>query len=201
MRVLTLIISMAVAFPAAADSLWPGGRANFGNHSSLVTDSRALSIGDLVTVRVMESASAQQSAETSTNSHAQMAGAAGIGGWNTRSSTLPINSWGLGGQTNASGGGKTERGGKLVTTITARVVNIQENGNLMIEGRRSLKINEEKQHIFLRGVIRPGDIGPNNVVMSSSISDAQISYEGHGPLSEKAEMGFFTRILDWIGIL
>ena len=63
MKALYLLMCIGLVVPAAADSLWPGGRANFGNHASLVTDTRALQIGDLVTVRIMESASAEQDRE------------------------------------------------------------------------------------------------------------------------------------------
>ncbi len=66
------------------------------------------------------------------------------------------------------------------------MVSVLESGNLVIEGRRSLKLNEEKQNIYVKGVIRPKDVGRNNTIASSLISDAQIEYEGKGPLSEKA---------------
>jgi flagellar L-ring protein precursor FlgH len=199
-KIILSVAMLGLLQGAQADSLWPGGRSNFGNASSLVTDIKALNVGDLVTVRIIEAAEASQSTNTKTNKMAQGAVAAGVGGWSNRSTTLPINSYGAGASTNSQGGGSTQRGSEIVTTLTARVVNIQENGNLLIEGRRTLKINQEKQHISLRGIIRPADVGSNNIVLSSSISDAQILYEGVGPLSEKSDVGIFTRILDWIGI-
>ncbi|MES2200941.1 MAG: flagellar basal body L-ring protein FlgH [candidate division FCPU426 bacterium] len=181
-----------------ADSLWPGGQANAGNTSNMMTDRRALKIGDLVTVRIVEQATAEQHSNLSTNKQASISGGAGLGSWTKGS--MPVSSYGAGGQENFDGGGSSSRGGRILTTLTARVINMLDSGNLVIEGRRSLKINDEKQHIYVRGVIRPADVGRDNTVLSSAISDAQIMYEGKGVISEKSRPGFFTRLLDWLWI-
>lgn len=188
---------------ASADSLWPNGAAgnvSNANSANMITDRRALKIGDLVTVRIIEQASAQQDTNMKTQKQASVAGSAGLGSWNN-SGTAPIQGYGAGANESFNGGGSSARSGKIVTTLTARVVSLLDSGNLVIEGRRSLKINDEKQHIYVRGVIRPGDVGRDNSIASTSISDAQIMYEGKGPLSEKSKPGFFTRILDWLWIL
>lgn len=190
---------LALAAPAAADSLWPGGANDFGNESTMITDNRALRVGDIVTVQIIEAATAQQSTSMKTAKQASVSGGAGQGAW-SRNSGMPLTSYGAGGQESFDGGGSAARTGKLVTTLSARVVNVLDSGNLVIEGRRSLKLNEEKQQIYVRGIIRPKDVGRNNTVLSSSMSDAQIVFEGKGPLSEKSRAGFFTRLLDWLGI-
>ena len=182
-----------------ADSLWPGGTADYGNASNSISDSRALKVGDIVTVQIMESATASQASSLKTAKEASVSGGAGQGSW-SKGGGSPITSWGAGGQESFDGGGQSARSGKLVTTLSARVIQVLETGNLVIEGRRSLKLNEEKQNIYVKGVIRPKDVDRNNSVSSAVISDAQIIYEGKGPLTEKAKAGFFTRLLDWIGI-
>jgi flagellar L-ring protein precursor FlgH len=184
---------------AGADSLWPGGQANAGNGANLITDKRALKVGDLVTVKIVEAASAEQSTKVSTSKEASVGGGAGQGSWRAHSG-IPMTSYGAGASEGFDGGGTSARSGRILTTLTARVINVLDSGNLLIEGRRSLKINDEKQHIYVRGVIRIGDVGRDNSVLSSAISDAQIMYEGKGPLSEKSRPGFFTRLLDWLGI-
>jgi flagellar L-ring protein precursor FlgH len=188
-----------LAGPLSADSLWPGGRANAGNASNLITDKRALKVGDLVTVKIVESATAEQASNLQTAKEASVGGGAGQGSW-TSGSGVPVTSYGAGANESFKGGGTSSRSGRIITTLTARVINVMDSGNLVIEGRKSLKINEEKQHIYVKGVIRVADVGRDNSVLSSSISDAQIMYEGRGPLSEKSRAGFFTRLLDWLGI-
>lgn len=182
-----------------ADSVWPGGANDFGNSATMISDNRALKVGDIVTVQIIEAATAQQSSSVTTSKQSSVSGGAGQGSW-SKNSGNPLTSFGAGGQESFDGGGSAARTGKLVTTLSARVISVLDSGNLVIEGRRSLKLNEEKQNIYVRGVIRPKDVGRNNVVMSSSISDAQIVYEGKGPLSEKSHVGIFTRLLDWLGI-
>jgi flagellar L-ring protein precursor FlgH len=199
MKMISFAILILAASASYADSLWPGGQANAGNGANLVTDKRALKVGDLVTVRIVESATAEQNTNLTTSKEASVGGGAGAGSW-SGSSSLPVTSYGVGGSEAFRGGGSSARSGSILTTLTARVIRVLDSGNLVIEGRKSLKINEEKQHIYVKGVIRVQDVGRGNTVLSSAISDAQIMYEGKGPLSEKARAGFFTRLLDWLGI-
>lgn len=199
LNILALLTAFTLAASLGADSLWPGGQANNGNTASLITDRRALKIGDLVTIKIIEAATATQSTSMKTNKETAVGGGAGLGSWR-RGSGVPIQSYGAGGSESFEGGGTSGRSGKLITTLTARVVSVLDSGNLVVEGRRSLKINDEKQHIYVRGVLRAGDIGKDNSVYSSALSDAQILYEGKGPLSEKSRPGFFSRLLDWLWI-
>lgn len=187
------------AASALADSLWPGGSSDFGNVSNPVSDNRALKVGDIVNVRINESATATQRSQVSTNKQATVAGGAGQGFFYPNQG-MPITSFGAGGEESFDGGGTNANSGNLITTLAARVIAVLDSGNLVIQGQRSIKINDEKQNIFIRGVIRPKDVDRNNSVSSSIISDMQISYAGRGPLSEKAHPGFFSRFVDWLGI-
>jgi flagellar L-ring protein precursor FlgH len=196
-----ILISFLALAPAGspADSLWPGGASDYGNGANAVSDSRALKVGDIVTVQIMESATAQQASSMTTGKQASVSGGAGQGTFSKNGGT-PLTSFGATGTESFDGGGQAARSGTLVTTLSARVVSVLESGNLVIEGHRSLKLNEEKQDIYVKGIIRPKDVGRNNTVTSSMISDAQIVYEGKGPLTEKAKAGAFSRLLDWFGI-
>jgi flagellar L-ring protein precursor FlgH len=191
---------LLVSAGAGADSLWPGGSDDFGNVANSISDNRALKVGDIVTVEINESATATQSSQVSTNKLATVAGGAGFGSWTPNNGALPISSFGAGGEESFDGGGTNANSGALVTTLSARIIAVLDSGNLVIQGQRSVKINDEKQNIYIKGVIRPKDVDRTNTVLSSVISDEQISYSGRGPLSEKAHPGFFTRLLDWLDI-
>ncbi|HTB22756.1 MAG TPA: flagellar basal body L-ring protein FlgH [bacterium] len=196
-----VVLSALAAFaaPAGADSLWPGGSSDFGNVSNGISDNRALKVGDIVTIRINESATATQSSQMSTNKQASVAGGAGQGNF-APNQGMPITSFGVGGEESFDGGGTNANSGALVTTLSARIISVLDSGNLVIQGQRSVKINSEKQNIFIKGVIRPKDVDRNNTVLSSVISDEEISYSGRGPLSEKSHPGFFSRFMDWLGI-
>jgi flagellar L-ring protein precursor FlgH len=85
----------------------------------------------------------------------------------------------------------------LQAQLTARVVRVLENGNLLIEGRRQLTLNAEDEFIVITGIIRPEDISASNSVSSSNIADARILYTGSGVVTDKQHPGWLTRVLDW----
>jgi flagellar L-ring protein precursor FlgH len=78
------------------------------------------------------------------------------------------------------------------------VVEVLPSGNLRIRGQREVKVNREKQTVFLEGVIRPEDISPFNSVVSTQIADARIKYTGRGVLGDVQGPGWLSRIMDWI---
>ena len=94
------------------------------------------------------------------------------------------------------GDGKHEPGGKIVGTITARVTEVMPNGTLSVESRKEITINNEKQVLILRGLVRPEDISVSNMVESGKVADAQIYLVGDGVLQEKQRQGWLVRILD-----
>ena len=80
--------------------------------------------------------------------------------------------------------------------MTARVIDVLPNGNMLIEGRRNIKVNNEDQEIILEGTVRPRDIGADNVVNSIYIADARISYSGRGIISDRQSPGWLMNIVD-----
>ena len=69
----------------------------------------------------------------------------------------------------------------LTFRIAANIVDIQPNGNLVIEAHRTIRINEEVWQQSLTGVVRRSAIGPDRTVRSDEVADLRI---------EKREMGF-----------
>lgn len=96
------------------------------------------------------------------------------------------------------GEGDTNRAGKLVATITAKVVEVMPNGNLVLEARKELTINSETQILVLTGVVRPDDVSSDNQVFSNKLADARVYYVGDGVLQEKQSPGWLVRVLDHV---
>jgi flagellar L-ring protein precursor FlgH len=99
------------------------------------------------------------------------------------------------------GGGKIERTGKLLARITVVVESVDPNGMLMVTGEQDIYVNEERQRIAVAGRVRPQDIGTDNTVLSTRLSQARIEMTGQGLLAEKQKPGILTRFLGWLGIL
>jgi len=163
------------------------------SRKSLFSDHRAMQKGDILTVRILESATASGEATTSTSKKNSFSG--------ILSKFFGLNLHGhneLSGKDEISfeGKGKTNRSDKLMTTITVKVVDVLPNGNLVIQGRRELVINNEHRYIILKGIVRPEDISYNNEVLSTQIADAEVIYKGKGVIARKQGPGWGMWLLD-----
>ncbi len=87
----------------------------------------------------------------------------------------------------------------LSFNIAATVVDIRPNGNLVLEARKSYRVNDNLWETSLTGICRVEDIGPDNVVLSRDLVDTQIRKEDQGHLRDKYRRGWLTRIVDRFG--
>jgi flagellar L-ring protein precursor FlgH len=177
-------------------SLWQQN-SDFG---TLFVSQKALRVGDIVTIKIVESSSAVNQATTTTGRDSSI----GIktekffglenetADWNFN----PLGELSASFESDFEGEGATKRSGDLTAYITANVTEVLPNGNLRILGNREVTINNEKQFIFLSGVIRTRDISPKNVILSTYIADAQIEYSGKGVVNDRQKPGWLTSLLN-----
>ncbi|MBI2566439.1 MAG: flagellar basal body L-ring protein FlgH [Candidatus Schekmanbacteria bacterium] len=186
-------------FPEA--SLWSPAKAN----SYMFLDHKARRVNDIVTVNVVEAATASNKATTKgSRTSATKAGATTLFGIEGELANRVTSGFNPGAMlatdySNAyDGSGETTREGSLVTTVAARVREVLPNNNLIIEGRREIVINSEKQTIFVTGIVRPKDISFNNIISSTAIADFQVRYGGRGSVGQNQYQGWFARFMNWI---
>ncbi|WP_258436828.1 flagellar basal body L-ring protein FlgH [Helicobacter monodelphidis] len=187
---------------------------NFGNAGSLFgqgdnpifADRRAMKLNDLVTVVINENVTASSTGNKAITDNSNFTlsspsvaygGTSGsIGG--LVNSFNNMTSFGVTSGNNTStfnGTGNQNRQDSFVTTISARIIKVMENGNYFIEGGREIMVNGEKQIIRLTGVIRPYDIGRNNTINSQYIADAKIMYDTEGEIRRSMERGWGTKLI------
>jgi len=159
---------------------------------SLFSDHRAMRVDDILTIIIVESAKAGSESKTNTSKGTEVGFKAGS------LSLLSPQEFGASNSAKYDGKGATSRSGSLSATVTARVIEVLQGGNLVIEGSKVVEINQEKEVIKISGVVRPQDIQKNNIVYSTSIADAQIQYSGSGAVNTASRPGFFTRVFNWI---
>jgi len=94
------------------------------------------------------------------------------------------------------GNGKTSRKENLVATLTTQVVEVLANGNLRLEGNKTVTVNSETQIVKLSGIVRQADVSPQNLVDSKNILNARIAYVGEGVISDKQQQGWLVQALD-----
>ena len=73
--------------------------------------------------------------------------------------------------------------GKFTARVTAMVVDVLPNGNMIVNGRREIRIDLETKLIEFSGIIRRWDISPDNSVASELVANAKVAYTGTGPLT------------------
>jgi flagellar L-ring protein precursor FlgH len=84
----------------------------------------------------------------------------------------------------------------LTFRIAAAVVDIRPNGNLVIEARREIRINEEVWMQCLTGVVRRQSIGPDRTVRSDEVAELRIEKRERGFINDVYTRGWLTR---WYG--
>ncbi len=172
----------------ATGSLWSEGAG------SLFDDFKARRVGDLLTIIVSESTTASARADTAVSKSESASTTAGVGPllnflWPQLSAS---------GKTDSTVQGNTARAGTLTTRLTVVVVETYPNGVLRIEGKRTLKINEETQTLVFTGLVRTRDIRSDNTVPSNAIANAEIYFEGKGIVGTRQREGIITRLFKWL---
>ena len=180
--------------------------------NGLFIDTKARNVGDIVTVKIEESAQATNRANTETERSSGLEAGIdklfGIEKWwqdeilpDVDDSLPKIDPFGnpsVKGSISSDfkGDGETSRSGNLEAYITCQVVHVMANGNLKIVGTREVMVNNENQLIILSGVIRPRDISDTNIILSTFISDAKIAYSGSGVVDDRQRPGWLANFLN-----
>ncbi len=184
-------------------SLW----ANNEYKSDLFADYKGRQVGDLITVIISESSSATNTGSATTGKTSSVgASATALGGLPLDLGVTNFLGTGVGFSPNLgtqytssfAGQGSNTRQDQIQATIAATVLRVLPSGNLVIEGHREIVVDNEKQIMSIRGLIRPKDINANNVVASQNIANAQISYSGKGMISDTRNTGLFSKVVDWL---
>lgn len=183
------ILTTVISLPAnvAASSLWDDKAAGMYQD-----EKNEFELGDVITVIIEEEADAVQSANTSTDQSSSISAGPGLGIFEF------IASLALNYSDEDDAEGETQRTGKIEADITTQIIEKYPNGNFKIEGKKTIKVNNEQQIIKITGIIRPDDISSENTISSKKVADSSIEFEGKGIVNEKQRPNLFQRILNWI---
>ncbi len=172
---------------------WIGGNADY------FRDVRARGQGDLITVRIAINDRATLN-NSSNRSRSANAGAdlgftydlMGVVG-------ADVNGNGkVNANSRASGEGSTARSERIELSVAAIVTGVLPNGYLVIEGSQEVVVNFEQRLLNIAGIIRPGDIAPDNSISYEKIAEARIAYGGKGRITEVQQPGWTQQLWDRI---
>ncbi len=164
----------------------------------MTSDYKAHHVGDVVTLVVLENTSAQSTGDVNTSRAYQTSSAiTGLPGGASTSLVNPL--FGANSATTLKGSGETSDGSNLTTTLAARVIAVLPNGNLVVEAERKYLINSQHETMILRGILRPGDVGPSNTASSTSLANLEIEMKGKGVVTDAIHRpNPIIRGLEWL---
>jgi flagellar L-ring protein precursor FlgH len=179
-------------------SIFANGRDLFGDLRSY--QAADIQVGDLITVLLNETTQASRTSGLSTSRETEndVIGAnqinsivdnLGVG------TTFMTNAKTDGSAITSEGTGTAGQMASLTGSISAMVVEVLANGNLIIVGEKQLALTEGTEFIQVKGIIRPADIQPDNTILSQRIAHAQISYRGTGQLARASNTSWGTGLL------
>jgi flagellar L-ring protein FlgH len=160
----------------------------------LFSDLRARKVGDVLTIVLNEQTDASKQSSTTTSKSADLTtGIPLFGGTPVTHNGNEIFSNELSGDRNFSGSADTSQSNQLDGSITVTVAERLANGNLLVKGEKWISINQGREYIRISGIVRPIDIGPNNVISSTKVADARIAYSENGALADSNRPGWLSR--------
>ncbi len=189
-----VLLVLGLTQEARADSLWTAGQQS---PRSMFADRKATEKGDILTISVAESAVAQSSqSKTSTRESALQDAITKFiySGLGAHKGELPAMS--ATGKASYSGGGDVSNSQSLTARAAVLVTDVLPNGNLVIEGVRIVTFSGETQYVVLHGLVRPDDIGRDNVVTSTNIADARVEFYAEGALTDAQKRGWLAKVYE-----
>jgi flagellar L-ring protein precursor FlgH len=190
-RILSLLAVTAALAPG--QSLWNPDRPA----PSLFADTTARAVGDVLTIVISESQIVKNKEDTEFSKSTSLdAALTNFDVFPNAFEPLP----GVAGSSNRefTGEAKYDKEGRFETRLSVLVIDVQPNGNLVVEGRRRIVIDRETKCIRVTGIVRPYDVTVVNTVQSWQVANASVAYEGNGALTRTTNRGFLGELLDFI---
>ncbi|MBP2632380.1 MAG: flagellar L-ring protein [Firmicutes bacterium] len=179
------VVMVGLISNVGATSLWSDDSS-----LNLFADRKARAVGDSLTIIISESSSASRTADGSNSKSGSNTLSAGTGIFDFLAAA------------SASGSDSFKSSGSLSNTnkvsgkITVEVIEVKPNGNMVISGTQTIVQNTDTHKITLTGIVRKDDITVDNTVKSSQVADAQLRFDGKGPLNSKQRQGILTQIFN-----
>ena len=159
---------------------------------SLFEDRRARYVGDTLTISITENTSASTNSSSSANRKSSIDVSVptivGLPGKNFQGMSAAAES-----ENDFAGKGAAAAKNVFTGSITVTVIEVLENGNLLVSGEKQVAIGHGQEYIRLSGVVNPSFITADNTIASSRVADARVEYKEAGYISEAQIMGWLAR--------
>jgi flagellar L-ring protein precursor FlgH len=96
------------------------------------------------------------------------------------------------------GKGDYKRQDDFTARLTAEVIGVLPNGNLILEARTDIKMDDEETTMKVTGICRGADITAANTVLSNQLHDLKIEKVNRGELKKSNEKGIIAKVLETV---
>ncbi len=193
-QVLTTL-AIVLAASVSGRSLWESSN---NSERGMFADRKAASVGDILMIEVDEETIANRSFSKNTSAGGSLSHALGNiiipGILDTTDRTLPSVTIPNSTDTYAGGGSMSETN-ILQSKIAVMVVDVQPNGNLIVEGARKIKATGEAQYLVVRGIVRSDDVLMDNSVLSANVLNANVELFNEGDLKDAQTKGWVQKLM------
>ncbi|MDI1297262.1 MAG: flagellar basal body L-ring protein FlgH, partial [bacterium] len=176
-------VVVPVAPPVANGSIF---QASMG-YTPLTSGARATSVGDIITIVLVEKTQATKSNSADTS----RSGSLGLTPPSTGvlSKLFSASDVAMGGQNSFTGKGGASQSNTLSGEITVTIAAVYPNGTMLVKGEKALTLNRGDEYIQISGLVRQADISPDNRIASTRVADAKIIYTGKGEIARASRQG------------
>lgn len=197
-RLVMIVTVLALSAPSPAGSIWA---KRSKNTRSLYTDDVAHNVGDILTIKITEDSTVDNKAKRDLQKQVDRSNTFdGNLGITTPNHNILPRVPGFNMTANADNQLKSKADFKdqrsFVDEITVVVIDVLPNHNLVVTGTRNREIAGDTQTIEVSGIVRPSDIGFNNVVQSQFVANFRIITRNGGIAAPYNRPGWFSRLLD-----
>jgi flagellar L-ring protein FlgH len=193
-RPMTMPMPKPQEAPNEANALWRSGSRAF------FKDQRAAQVGDIVTVVVSMTDSAQlNNVTTLTRASGENAGIPNLAGLTSRLGPAigdPSKLVSLTSSNSNAGNGQIQRNEAVALRLAGVVTQVLPNGNLVVAARQEFVVNSELRELKVTGVIRPQDIASDNTVLHDRMAEARIQYGGRGEMTDLQTTRWGQQLMD-----
>ncbi len=186
---------MAQTAPASAAParVANGSLFQLASYRPAFEDSRARMVGDIVTIQIVESLAASQVSKSTVNRNTSidaaitppLPGLIGVDMKNLEMAAKTNNDF--------SGKGGTEAANTFSGSISAVVIDVLPNGNLVVAGEKQIGVNQNVDVMRFSGTVNPRLLQPNNIISSTQVANVRVESRGRGAQGEAQTVGWLSR--------
>jgi flagellar L-ring protein precursor FlgH len=172
--------------PAANGSIFQTSQG----YAPLTSGTRAASVGDLLTVVLVERTQAAKSAVANTGRKGDIGLAPPVTG---PLSLFTPQDFNMGGSSSFDGKGQAAQSNTLSGEVSVTVAEVYPNGTMLVRGEKLIRLNRGDEFIRFSGLVRPTDVSADNRVASTRVANADITYSGKGEIARASRQGWLQR--------